>query len=94
MKPENKATYDLQPIDEDKPGLGQHVSLVAPLFAREDIADLCSIAFNVQSELLVAYLWRRADEVDTTRLRLRCTRTSRAKYTSEIHATQASGITS
>ena len=27
MKPENKGAYEVQPIDEDKPGLGQHVSV-------------------------------------------------------------------
>ena len=26
MKPENKEKYAVQPLDEDKPGLGQHVS--------------------------------------------------------------------
>ena len=26
MKPENRPNYEVQPIDEDKPGLGQHVS--------------------------------------------------------------------
>lgn len=94
MKPENKATYDLQPIDEDKPGLGQHVSLPILLATTANLADACSIASNVQSELSVAFLGTRADEVDTTRLRLRCTRTSRVKYTSEIRTTKASGTTS
>jgi hypothetical protein len=26
MKPKNRLNYEAQPIDEDKPGLGQHVS--------------------------------------------------------------------
>ena len=29
MKPENRGNYEVQPIDEDKPGLGQHVSPAA-----------------------------------------------------------------
>lgn len=54
MKPKNRLNYEAQPIDEDKPGLGQHVSgmegdgcemLVARLqlraAARDELGMMC-----------------------------------------------------
>ena len=29
LRPENKGKLELQPIDEDKPGLGQHVGVIS-----------------------------------------------------------------
>ena len=48
MKPENKPKYDAQPLDEDKPGLGQHVSFINQLGRRVELMivlhPLCKVS--------------------------------------------------
>lgn len=83
MKPENKEKYAVQPLDEDKPGLGQHVSS-GLRDGYSSGADESTVS-TVQSERAGAGLGGGNGKlmVDIAKLLLLSRPTSKAKFTSE-----------
>lgn len=101
LQPEERAKLENQPIDEEKPGLGQHVGLIKisidrrtvlmvslHIFDTTVLRRMCQVSNKLCSRIYVSHHVARA-VADTTKPTLRSRHIGRPRSTGTIHPLSA-----